>query len=209
MNKGKRKPVQAATSGKKAPGARKPRKAVVPIYEHEDGGLTYVQRRFVGAYVDNGGNASAAYAFANPRVTRGSARFFACQLMKQEHIIDAIETMQEEIAQALNISRMKLLRIQVAMATATVDEFTAVFRWPGDKESYRDLGDNKYAIKSIKTGEHGNELQLFDRQEAINELWEKLGFAKTPDIGGERDVTGSVLETALEILGREEGEGSK
>lgn len=224
----KRKPAQAAVSGKKAPGAQKPRKRKTPAVpipappvgetcpfppraeeDHYEGGLTIEHEKFVELYIETNGNATEAYAQIYKNCTRGSATALACRLMKKQIIADAIETKREEMRRLLNISREKLLRIQAGMALAHLEDFTDVLRSPSRKDSYRGLGDLKHAIKGVTQGEFGNSIQLVGKQEAVNELWKKLGYQQGTDPTGERDVTGTALEAARQILGRKPGEGSK
>lgn len=217
MTKGKRKIVQAATSGKKAPGARKPRKKKEvwnypqkcsqwppkDLEPHHDGGLTHTQALFVDAYVDNGGNATDAYQFACPHVTRASAAVLGCLALNKEHVVDAIDKKHVDIRRRLNLPREKLLRIQAAMATAKLSEFAEVLRDPRDKESYRNLGDSEWALQGADHSyENGNKIKLCDRQAALDELWKKLGYEKTDDSGRERDVTGSVHARIRELNGK-------
>jgi len=225
MNKGKRRIVQAAVGGKKAPGARKPRKPKKEVWQvpaphssyphkderpHDEGGLTFKQALFVDAYVDNGGNGTEAYLVADPKVTRKSAGVLCCRFLNLEHVIDAIENKRADIRRRLDLPREKLLRIQAAMATAKLSEFADVLRDPADKDAYRHLGDSEWALQSAdKSYEHGNKIKLYDRQAALNELWSKLGYEKGTDTSSERDVTGTVLQAALEVLGRPTDEGSK
>lgn len=225
MNKGKRRIVQAAVGGKKAPGARKPRKPKKDIWQfpkkysyyppkdelpHDQGGVTWKQALFVDAYVDNGGNATQAYLIADPRVTWSSAKTLAWRLLQIEHVIDAIAAKREDIRRRLDLPREKLLRIQAAMATAKLSEFSEVLRDPANKDAYRHLGDSEWALQSAdKSYEQGNKIKLYDRQTALDSLWTKLGYEKGTDPGAERDVTGTVLQAALEVLGRSTGDGSK
>ncbi|SRR5665213_2644801 len=222
MKKAKPKTALATVRGKKAPGARKPKKTKIkkrevwqwscetsqwpkdPIPEtyspHTEGGLTYKQKRFIDFYIDGTGNATEAYARAFPHVTRASAKSLAVEMMSKEHIIDAIESKREEFRILLAVNREKILRVQTAMAMATIDEFVDVFNRPGDVDSYRNLGENIHALKSVKSGEFGNEIQMIDKQAALNELWKKLGFQTGADSNRERDVTDSALNRALTIL---------
>lgn len=217
MNKGKRKIVQAATSGKKAPGARKPRTKKPPPdpwahkedycpyppeaeTPHSDGGLTYRQERFIENYLDCDGNATEAYvrAFGGGRVV---AATMACRLMKIDHIVEEIARQRELLAKKLGVTREKLLRVQAAIAFTTMDDLTDVMWSPRREDSYRGLGDKRHAIKSIKIGEHGNELTMADKQVAINELWKKLGFKEGIDPGDSEADSGGILDTVRTILG--------
>jgi tetratricopeptide (TPR) repeat protein len=168
---------------------------------HQDGGLTLKQEQFAEAYIDNGGNATEAYlsVYGGSRTSAGE---LGHRLLKKVEISDAIETKREALRLALGISREKLLRIQVAMAIGAFDDFLEVFKDPGNEDSYRNLGDAKYAIKGVRVGKFGNELILVDRQAALNELWKKLGYDKDSGADRERDPNSSVLNRALEILGK-------
>ena len=217
MKKAKRKTPQAGASGK-APGAPRAKntppleawkiKAVHSVYpppqheDHEDGGLTYAQARFVQAYIDNNGNARAAYMIAFPHVTWGSAAVMGHYLLQKESIQSALEAEREEMRQALGVTREKLLRVQVAMAFSTIDQLTNVFRAPGAKDSYREIGMARYAIKSVKQGEFGNELTMVDRQAALNELWTKLGFKEGSDSKDSGTDKTRVYADVIDILNR-------
>jgi hypothetical protein len=205
---------------RKAPGERKPKKKAIqeigehclypPLEEqsHEDGGLTWKQEKFVAAYIDCDGNATEAY-FRVYGGLRKSAGELGNRMMKRQEVIDAIEAIREDFRRMAKITREKMLITQIAMYEATLDDFTDVLNRPGNKDSYRGLGRKKKAIKCVSQGEFGNSITLIDPQVALDALWKKLGYEKGSDPTGERDVTGSVHERVLEVLGRKKDGASR
>lgn len=214
MTKGKRKIVPAATRGKKAPGARKPKQRPPPwsfkedycpyppeaeVF-HKDGKLTFMQEKFVQAYIDCDGNATEAYWRVYGGL-RESAKTLGNRLMSKVHITEAIDGIREDLRKSLNITREQLLRIQAGMAMATIDDFCKML-WDsaGREENYCGLGYKKHAIKSIKVGEFGNEITMVDKQAALNELWKKLGFKEGIDPANSDDDSSGIRADVIEIF---------
>ncbi len=174
MKKGKRKIVQAATSGKKERDAQKPKEP-----PPDNSPLTYQESIFVQHYLDTN-SATEAYVrvFGCKRTTANS---HGPSWLSKPHIIEAIESKRKELEDLLGISRQKMLAIKAGILLATMDDFHELRKSPGNIEAYANLGYKKYALKTIKIGEFGNEIVLMDKGEAWDELWKKLGYEKGPD----------------------------
>lgn len=169
MTKKSRRTAQAASHGGDQASPKKKAEA-----------LTWGQERFVEAYIENGGNATRAYLKAKPGVTYDTASTEGAVWLGKPCIKLAIEEKKLQWAEALNFDRNKALRLLVGIATARVSDFTQVLSDPTNKDNYAGLGDSEYAIKSASHSyKVGNDVQLYDRMAAINNLWEKLGLDKT------------------------------
>lgn len=167
--------------------------------------LTYKEERFVDAYIRNGGNATEAYYTANPGCAANpdSARVIACRWLTRVNESGALQRERDRITNVLKFTREDALRIYVAMATATLDDFAEVLKKPDTLESYNGLGDKRYALQSAKKShKNGNEVKLYDRKAAVDALWERLGFGK--ETGG-RDR----LATLTDLLGLARSAGGK
>ena len=138
--------------------------------------LNWHQIRFVRNYVHNGGKAGLAYFDAYGNSKTGSEA--ASRLLKDVRIQERIKLEQERLHNALDFKKEDALRMLVGMAKATIDDFTPILKKYKDRESYKDLGDKVYAIKSVKNTDYGVAVELVDRLAIINELWDKLGLGE-------------------------------
>jgi hypothetical protein len=139
--------------------------------------LTYKQERFVQEYVRWNGNATRAALEAG--YGHAGARTEGARLLANVNIRDAIEIEKERVANIKGVTRELLLDIMIGMALANPGDFDEVLKDPENPENYARLGNKVHAIKSVKSSfKHGNEIQYYDKQKAINDLWDKLGLDK-------------------------------
>lgn len=217
----KRKPAPAAVSGKKAPGARKPRKkkspAIIPPApvgatcpfppneereHHEEGGLTLNQERFVYEYIQCSGNATEAYTRVFRHVSRKDAKSLGWRMMQKQHVVDAIESKREDLRKNADITLEAIVTRYVAMWHTGPSQLLEVFRNPGREDSWRGLvGDREFVVKEFSTGEFGNSLKTHSTLEIGNEIRKTLGLKKTNDTGSEQADIESVHDRIREILG--------
>lgn len=217
----KRKPGPVPVRGKKAPGARKPKikTPAIPVGEtcpyppyqeldHEDGGLTFKQERFVHEYLLCGGNATEAYCRAMGKVDHtGAARALASRMMKKQSVLDAIEAKREELRKAADITLDDIIRRKVAMRNTGMSQLLEVLRSPHREDSWRGLvGDKEHVVKKVNQGEFGNSIELHSTQEIDNDLVKILGLKKANDLGRTEADGESVHDRIKEILG-DESEG--
>lgn len=173
--------------------------------------LTWREERFIDYYLKNGGNASAAYREANPGVTVMTSQTEGSKLLRKPWIFDAIEAERTRLKNLAKFDREDALRLLVALATTTPDEVSTILRSPNQQDSYRGLGDKRFAVHVQKTpeGYFAATPSISERRAAINDLWEKLGLDKD---AGESDRE-SFLERFAQLgsrLGRSgKDEGSK
>lgn len=166
--------------------------------------LTWREERFVEHYVENGGNGTKAYIAAG--YSRIGANANASRLIARDIIREAIDHERDRLRTAHSFTRDKAIRILIAMATATVDDFADVLADPDSRESYRGLGDKRYALTSAECSlKFGNSVKLVDRRAALNDLWEKLGLDKDSS----EDDRVSFLERFANLGSRLGREGKK
>lgn len=178
--------------------------------------LTWDQERFVDAYIKHNGVGLLAYQAIVPTMSKECAASMAYKWLSKVHILHAIEARREEIRQALSIKAEDVIQALSGMAEATLDDFTNVMRDPTNRKNYRGLRDKRkgleFARQTTVYTEQGekvtNEIKILsasERRAALNDLWEKLGLAKTANLDSRQDVLAEVQLDA-EKLGRKETE---
>lgn len=176
----KRKTLQAGASAAPPPDGPPPPKPKK---------LSWNQERFVEEYVKHG-NRTLAYRNAYPGCSPSACRQAGARLLSNVVIQEAIDLRKRADSELLNFGRIDALKILVGMATASLDDFTEVFKGADDKKNFRGLGLKRYAIESAKkttvTQEDGstkevNEIKIVspsERRAIVCELWEKLGLGE-------------------------------
>lgn len=129
-------------------------------------------RRFVEAYIANGGNATSAAIQAgySPR----SAYNQGYRLMKDDEVGRLLEQRKQQVAKRLEISTERILRKLVAIAEADVSQFLdskgAILppsEWPAEARG---------AVQSLKWGRFGPEIKLHDSKGAVEIAMKHLGL---------------------------------
>ena len=156
------------------------------------GDLNWKQTKFVENYISNGGNATVAYIDAG--FSKNGARQGASRLLTNVDIIEAIAIERERLQTILNFNREHYFRIQIGIATARISDFAPLFKNHTDRENYKSLGHKEYALKSVKASEYGTEIQLCERQAALNELWTKFGLGESGNKGNWFDGLDELME---------------
>jgi hypothetical protein len=168
--------------------------------------LTWAQERFVEEFIDNKGNATQAYLKAHPGCTYGTAMMAGNDYLRRPHILEAIDAQREADRKLLNFDRHQALKLLIAMATSSLDDFTEVYKGVDKRANYRGLGLKRMALESAKMTERydqnggcviTNEIKIIspsERRAVLNDLWEKLGFGASVDKGISADTLGEVLQ---------------
>jgi hypothetical protein len=165
--------------------------------------LTWFQTRFVENYVSNGGNAVRAYA-AVPRndpdsMAATDALANASRMLRFPHVVEAIEIERERLQQVINYKREDAIRLLHAIAHASHEDFTDLYKSHTTIEDYKNLGYKRFALNKIKPSEWGTEITLEPKQWAVNELNKILGIGPRPNTGSVIDNKGRMASTMAKI----------
>lgn len=164
--------------------------------------LTLKQNRFVEHYIQNGNKAKEAYIQAFGQTAKDP---LVCghNLLQDPRIKRKIEFKKWELQEMLNFKSEDHLRILIGKATASIDDFLPLLRDHTDPKNYANLGFKRYAIKSVKAGKYGPEVELYDGKAALDELNDLLGLRTKRDSSGVDAAKGRMASTmaALKRLG--------
>jgi hypothetical protein len=157
--------------------------------------LNIRQELFCEEYVDNGGNATDAYAKVYG-CARSSAEVMGCRLLSKASVQAHVRYLRDQTLRATHIKREDILKALAAQVLIDPLEVIAVVNRPLDKKSYRKLGYKRKALQLV-LGPKGVELSMpsaADRRAAANELWEKLGLGQAGSSGNWFDGLGRISE---------------
>lgn len=177
---------------------------------HQELRLTWIQSRFIEAYISNGENITQAYLTASPGCTVNTADREGRRLLGNPRIKGAIDGERARLQKLLNFKREDALRILVGQVTARLSDFSEVFKDSGDKESYALLQEKEYALESVKqtynteTNTETNELKIIsnsERRAALNDLWDKLGLGQGASKGNWFDGLERLADVIREVKG--------
>ncbi len=154
---------------------------------------TFKQSKFIDEYIDNGGNATRAYAFAFGLVG-DSARKAASTLLTNVDIRSLIEAKREYYASKLNYTREKHMKILVAIATAKKSDFLNINK------------DNQEQLAALGYDEYGLQCNSWDQKAARDELKAILGFDKPSNSNSGESIDGFLLEAAQKVIAGKQNE---
>ena len=161
--------------------------------------LTKKQMAFLDEYFTNGFNGSAAYKTVFKCKTDGTARSCSYTLLKDPDIKKEIERRQNEIQQKYNVKKEEIIKELIEIIRADLCDFIEIVE---DEEEYQKLKfetgiietktrtiyktipkptnqltpTQRKLIKSIKQTRTGIEIQLYEKDKAIDMLAKMSGL---------------------------------
>lgn len=163
--------------------------------------LSLQEERFVEYYLLTG---NAALSARKAGYSIAAAKEVGYRLLTYAHISDAVESAREEQRQRLAYDRTRHLEALVAMFESSLEDFTEVLKDPESKESFRGLGLKRHAIKNAQSSfKNGNKIELVDKIQVMNELWDKLGLSEATGKGNWFDGLEHVVALVRKVKGEQ------
>lgn len=161
--------------------------------------LTVKQNKFVNKYLECG-NASEAYRFAysSENMKNETVNRKAIEVLNNGKITARIKELQAQSQYRSNLSRERILFELECMVDAKATDYANLTGGRLKFTSFKKLNERQIkAIKSVKQGNNGTELELYSKLAAIERICKMLGY----DAPEKFEYTGKD-QTSIELINK-------